>query len=193
MVKYFFFSFPDRLYSSRADSKIEKPFFDIFFYFTVPRTPQKRPEDEMSTKRSTVPRLTNLFLNGKYATMNPFLKVSLRAYYPDYTIWYERIMQLEIRSKDNILITGQILSATAKRPTLNDSNTTNINTNVNLITAALLNLSTLTIIYAVAARNIGATEKELKPIHGTQWPTKFSDLKFSRCKNFSGILLEQNI
>ncbi len=29
----------------------------IFFYFTVPPTPKKRPEDGMSTKRSNVPRL----------------------------------------------------------------------------------------------------------------------------------------
>ncbi len=58
MVKVFFFNiFSDRLFCSRPNSKIKKSIFRFLFYFTLPTTPQKRPEDGMSTKRSIVPRL----------------------------------------------------------------------------------------------------------------------------------------
>ncbi len=58
MVKVLFFLFfSDRPNCSRPNSNIKKSIFRFFFYFAVPPTPQIRPEDGMSTKKSIVPRL----------------------------------------------------------------------------------------------------------------------------------------
>ncbi len=58
-MKDFFFFF-DRLFFFQARLNKKNAIFRFFFYFAVPPTPQKRPEDGMSTKRSIVPRLVQI-------------------------------------------------------------------------------------------------------------------------------------
>ncbi len=56
MLKFFclYFFRPTLFFKARLNNK--KSIFRIFFYFTVPPTPQKRPEDGMST---IVPRISS--------------------------------------------------------------------------------------------------------------------------------------
>ncbi len=70
-----------------------KSHFEIFFYFAAPPTPQKRPEDGMSTKRSIVPRLmiNRLTLRSHFGTL---LFLSPRKY---------RLMTMTDRNVDNVM------------------------------------------------------------------------------------------